>query len=59
MGRTALGTLLDSLGRRTTRGTRYENAAVRGSSSAIAIDGHAIRSCSDENDLGEAGYKFS
>ena len=58
MGKTALGTLLDSLGRRTARVTRYENAAVRGSSSAIAIDGHAIRSCSDENDLGEAGYKF-
>lgn len=58
MGKTALGTLLDSLGRRTTRVVRYENAAVHGSSSAIAIDGHAIRSCSDENDLGEAGYKF-
>lgn len=59
MGKTALGTLLDNLGRRTTRTINYENAAIRGSSSAIAIDGHAIRSCSDENDLGEAGYKFS
>lgn len=58
MGKTALGNLLDSLGRRTARVTRYENAAVHGSSSAIAIDGHAIRSCSDKNDLGEAGYKF-
>lgn len=59
MGKTALGTLLDDLGRRTTRVTNYENAAIRESSSAIAIDGHAIRSCSDENELGEAGYKFS
>lgn len=59
MGKTALGNLLDDLGRRTTRVINYENAAIIDSSSAIAIDGHAIRSCSDENDLGEAGYKFS
>ena len=57
MGKTALGTLLDNLGRRTTRIKNYENAAIS-NSSAIAIDGHAIRSCSDENDLGEAGYKY-
>ena len=59
MGKTALGTLLDDLGRRTARGVKYENAAISKSSSAIAIDGHAIRCCSEENDLGEAGYKFS
>ena len=58
MGRTALGTLLDHLGRRTQRASNYEIAAVKKSSSAIAIDGHAIRSCSEENDLGESGYKF-
>lgn len=58
MGKTALGTLLDDLGRRTTRVIKYENSAIS-NSSAIAIDGHAIRSCSDENCLGEAGYKFS
>ena len=58
MGRTALGTLLDDLGRRTTRVTNYEKDAIVNSSSAIAIDGHAIRSCSDENDLAETGYKF-
>lgn len=57
MGRTALGTLLDDLGRRTTRVTNYERAAVANSSS-MAIDGHAIRCCSAKNDLGEAGYKF-
>lgn len=59
MGKTALGTLLDNLGRRTARVINYERAAIEESSSAIAIDGHAIRSCSDENDLGESGYKFS
>lgn len=58
MGKTALGTLLDNLGRRTTRVVNYERSAIL-DSSAVAIDGHAIRSCSDENDLGEAGYKFN
>ena len=58
MGRTSLGTLLDNLGRRTKRVVNYETSAINKSSSAIAIDGHAIRSCSDENDLGETGYKF-
>ena len=57
MGRTALGNLLDDLGRRTTRVTNYERAAAD-NSSAMAIDGHAIRCCSEENDLGETGYKF-
>lgn len=59
MGRTALGNLLDDLGRRTRRVTNYEVAALQASSSVIAIDGHAIRSCSNENDLAETGYKFS
>jgi hypothetical protein len=58
MGRTALNTLLDKLGRRTTRVVEYQNNAIK-ASERIAIDGHAIRSSSDENDLGEAGYKFS
>ena len=59
MGKTALGTLLDDLGRRTARVIKYENTAIKKSSSTIAIDGHAVRCCSDENDLGETGYKFS
>ncbi|MCR4892945.1 MAG: transposase [Lachnospiraceae bacterium] len=59
MGKTALGTLLDDLGRRTTRVVKYQNMAIQNSSSAIAIDGHAIRCCSEENDLGEAGYKYN
>ena len=59
MGKTALKSLLDSLGRRTTRVVKYEKAAILESSAAMAIDGHAIGSCSDENDLGEGGYKFN
>ena len=57
MGRTAIVNLLDDLGRRTSRITNFERAAVA-SCSSMAIDGHAIRCCSEKNDLGEAGYKF-
>ena len=57
MGKTALGNLLDELGRRTARVTNYEKAG-KANCSTMAIDGHAIRCCSEGNDLGEAGYKF-
>ena len=59
MGKTALNGLLQDLGMRTTRVTAYENSLIEASSSKIAIDGHAIRSCSNENDLAEAGCKFN
>ena len=59
MGRAALGGLLQELGTRTARVTAYENSMIESSSLKMAIDGHAIRSCSDENDLAEAGAKFS
>jgi len=58
MGRTAISSMLDDLGRRTKRVVNYEKNLLVHSSSEVAIDGHAIRSCSDENDLAEAGYKF-
>ena len=58
MGKTAIGTMLDNLGRRTIRVVNYEKNLLVHSSSEVAIDGHAIRSCSEENDLAEAGYKF-
>ena len=58
MGKTALGNLLDELGRRTGRPMAYENELIEKSTSEIAIDGHAIRSFSKENDLAEAGYKY-
>lgn len=59
MGRTAISSMLDDLGRRTRRVVDYEKNLLIHSSSEVAIDGHAIRSCSDENDLAETGYKFS
>ena len=58
MKKTSIKTLLDDLGRKTKRVIKYETSSVGNSSSAIAIDGHVIRSCSDENDLAETGYKF-
>ena len=57
MGKTAIGNLLDNLGRLTQRPTNYEKKMISDASSMIAIDGHAIRSCSDENALAESGYK--
>lgn len=58
MGKMALGGLLRELGMRTNRVANYERGMIEASSSKIAIDGHAIRSCSDENDLAEARAKF-
>lgn len=58
MGKTALGSMLDDLGRRTTRVVSYEKSLVASSSAKMAIDGHAIGSCSGENDLAETGCKF-
>lgn len=62
MGRTALGTLLHNLALRGNRVRNYEQAVIddcaRGDAK-IAIDGHAIRSCSDNNDLAETGYKYN
>jgi len=57
-GKTALGTLLDALGRRTTRVVNYEKSLIESSSARMAIDGHVIGACSEENDLAEAGNKF-
>jgi len=58
MGKTALGTLLDDLGRRTTRVVNYEKSMIESSSAQMAIDGHVVGTCSEENDLAEAGSKF-
>lgn len=59
MGKTAISNLLDDLGRRTKRVVNYEQRALDSSSKEIAVDGHVVGSISDENDLGEAGYKFN
>ncbi|MGN0866618.1 MAG: transposase [Oligosphaeraceae bacterium] len=58
LGRTAAGGLLDDLGRRTARVVGYEREMIEASSGGLAIDGHAIGSCSGENDLAETGSRF-
>ncbi|MBQ0070868.1 MAG: transposase [Spirochaetales bacterium] len=57
MGRVALSNLLEDIGRKGDRAAAYQNAALA-KADRLAIDGHAIRCCSEENGLGEAGYKF-
>ena len=62
MGRTALGTLLNNLAMRNTRVRNYEQSTINDcakGSAKIAIDGHAIGSCSCKNDLAETGYKYN
>ena len=62
MGRTALGSLLHNLAMRGKRVHNYEQSVIDDcakGNAKIAIDGHAIRSCSDENDLAETGYKYN
>ena len=58
MGYTALTSLLHDLGSRSKPVRLFEQSLIDGSSKNIAIDGHVIRSCSEENNLAEAGYKM-
>lgn len=58
MGYTALGNLLHHLGSHGNPVRAFEQKMIEDSSKNIAIDGHVIRSCSEENDLAEAGYKM-
>ena len=58
MGSTALSTLLHDLGSKTNPVRRFEQSLIDSSSRDVAIDGHVIRSCSEANDLAEAGYKM-
>lgn len=61
MGCTAIGTLLDDLARKGNRVHNYEQSMIADCITAnakIAIDGHGIRSMSDENDFAETEYKF-
>jgi hypothetical protein len=59
MGYTALSTLLRDLGKKGNRVKAFEQSLIDESSKSIAIDGHVIRSCSEENDLAEPGYKMN
>ena len=57
MGYSALYTLLRDLGKRANPVNTFEQSLINDSSKNIAIDGHAIRSCSIQNDLAYFGYK--
>jgi len=57
MGYTALGNLLHDLGCKTNPVREFQQRMIDKSSKNIAIDGHVIRSCSEDNCLAEAGYK--
>ncbi len=57
MGHTALFNLLRDLGMRGNPVRFFEQSLIDNSSKNVAIDGHVIRSCSNENDLAEIGYK--
>lgn len=59
MGYTALTNLLHELGMKTKPVRKFEQNLIDKSSKNIAIDGHVVRSCSNENDLAEPGYKLN
>ena len=58
MGYTALSSLLEDLGAKGNPVKAFEQALIDECSGNIAIDGHVVRSASDNNDLSEAGYKY-
>ena len=58
MGYTAISNLLRDLGMRGGPIHAFEQSLIDNCSKNVAIDGHAIRSCSNENDLSEPGYKL-
>lgn len=58
MGYTALSNLLHDLGLRGNPVRRFEQSLIDECSKNVAIDGHVIRSCSEENHLAEPGYKL-
>jgi len=58
MGYSALAGLLHDLGMKGNPVRKFEQQLIDGSSKKIAIDGHVIRSCSENNDLSEPGYKM-
>ena len=58
LGYDALSSLYDSLGRRQGNVLRMEEKLIEACSKQVAIDGHVVGTCSEENDLAEKGYKF-
>ena len=57
MSREYLSQFIDDLGRKETRPLRFQPLLINESSKQLAIDGHVIRCCNEENDLAE-GNKY-
>ena len=58
MGYTALSALLKELGMKGNPVSAFEQMLIDECSGDVAIDGHVVRSASDNNDLAEPGYKY-
>ena len=59
MSREYLSQFIDDLGRKETRPLKFQQLLINESSKQLAIDGHVIRCCSEENDLAEMGNKYN
>lgn len=57
LGYTAVRKLLHDLGMYNNPVKSFEQYLIDSSSKHIAIDGHVVRACSEQNDLAEMGYK--
>lgn len=53
----SVSNLYDSLGRRQNKVNEFEDYLISKSSKQLAIDGHCIKSASNDNDLAEKGNK--
>ncbi len=56
-GEKTISDLYDSLGRKQNKVNQFEDLLIEQSSKELALDGHCIKSSSDDNDLAEPGNK--
>ena len=59
VGKDALRTLYENLGKRRTRVDMFEQALIDGCSKRVSFDGHVIACASEKSDLSAYGYKAS
>lgn len=59
LGYKAIARLLHNLGSRGNPVREFEQSLIDECSGNVAIDGHVIRSCSQDNDLADPGYKMN
>ena len=58
MGYSSVSQLYDDLGRRQGPVLKFQQMLIDNSTGEVALDGHAIPSTSEENDLSEKGNKY-